>query len=265
MGDRPQPDGSFTGEPQTLRQHLARAPFSLALSSGFFGFFAHTGVVLALHEAGLTPSRITGSSAGALVGGLYAAGLTPSALRDTLRALSREDFWDPSPGLGLLRGLRFRALLEELLPVRELADTRIPLALSVHELNSWQTHALSEGLLSHAIHASCAVPFMFHPVRIANRLYVDGGVSDRPGLHGMPQGTRVLHHHLTSRSPWRRRQSPALDIPRRPGLVTLALEGLPRVHPFALDRGPRALELAYERTCVALERLVHDNVVGVEH
>ena len=59
----------------TLREVLAEAPYGLALSSGFFGFFAHTGVLAALLDAGLVPARVSGSSAGALVGGLWAAGL----------------------------------------------------------------------------------------------------------------------------------------------------------------------------------------------
>lgn len=254
---------SPSGRVPTLREHLASAPFSLTLSSGFFGFFAHTGLLLALHDAGLAPVRVSGSSAGALVGGLYAAGLAPSALRDVLRALVREDFWDPAPGAGLLRGLRFRALLEELLPVQDMAQTRIPLAVSAHEPRTWRTHALSEGAVSHAIHASCAVPIMFHPVRIDGRFYVDGGVSDRPGLHGMPLGTRVLYHHLTNRSPWRRKQSPALALPRRDGLVALELDALPQPHPFALTRGHDALEVAYEKASDALDRPLVNGVVRV--
>src|SRR5690606_39277568 len=61
-----------------------------------------------------------------------------------------------------------------------------------------------------AIHASCAVPGMFHPVRVNGRLMVDGGVTDRAGLSGVPREQRVFYHHVASRSPWRRPGSPAL-------------------------------------------------------
>ena len=55
--------------PKTLRTWLTEAPFTLGMSSGFFGFFAHAGVLAALEEQGLTPRAVAGSSAGALVTG----------------------------------------------------------------------------------------------------------------------------------------------------------------------------------------------------
>jgi len=223
------------------------------MSSGFFGFFAHTGMLTALLEAGLTPRSVTGSSAGALVGGLFAAGLTPVELRDALLRLKREDFWDPAPGLGLLSGQRFRALLEGLLPVRGFEQALRPLAVSVFEPLTRRTLALNTGKLAPAIHASCAVPLMFQPVRIGGRFYLDGGIGDRPGLLGMPRGERVFYHHIASRSPYRRKGSAALRIPVREGLTALSIADLPRVSPFDLDAGRRALELAYERTRTALD------------
>ena len=108
----------------TLREVLSEAPFGLAMSSGFFGFFAHTGMLTALLEEGLTPVRVTGSSAGALVGGLWAAGLDLAKARVALEGLTRGDFWDPGLGLGLLRGKKFRRLLESLLPAPRFLHTR---------------------------------------------------------------------------------------------------------------------------------------------
>src|SRR5688572_12161512 len=101
------------------------------MSAGFFGFFAHTGMLAALEAAGLRPKRVTGASAGALVGGLWAAGLDTRSISEELLRLRREDFWDPAPGLGLLKGELFRARLESLLPVPEFEDCRVPAALSV--------------------------------------------------------------------------------------------------------------------------------------
>ena len=105
-----------------LGDWLSAAPFSLAMSSGFFGFFSHAGVVAALDESNLIPSRLSGSSAGALVTIASAAGLGPADLAEALEALKRDDFWDPGRffGLaqgGLLRGDRFRRRIEALLPV----------------------------------------------------------------------------------------------------------------------------------------------------
>jgi NTE family protein len=245
----------------TLRERLSEAPFGLAMSSGFFGFFAHTGMLTALLDAGLTPVRVTGSSAGALVGGLWAAGLDPAQARAALEGLTRGAFWDPAPGLGLLRGRRFRTLLESLLPARGFGQTRIPFAASVYDPLARRTVVLAEGDLAPAIHASCAVPLMFHPVRIGARLYVDGGIADRPGLAGMQAGTRVLYHHLASRSPWRNAVS--MKIPRRADLVALAIHALPRPHPFDLAAGRRAMDVGLAKTREALRRPVEDGEVHV--
>ena len=236
----------------TLREWLREGPFTLGLSSGFFGFFAHAGVVCALEEEALLPARVVGSSAGALTGGLFAAGVPSRRIREALLDLRREHFWDPRPGLGLLRGALFRARLEAILPVPTFEACPRPLAVSVFDLRARRTAVLSAGALAPAIHASCAAPFLFQPVRIGGRAYLDGGVLDRHGLAGLGEGERVLYHHLTSRSPWRRRNSPALRIPERPGLRALAFEGIPRLGPFRLARAREALERAADATRAAL-------------
>lgn len=242
----------------SLREWLRERPFTLAMSSGFFGFFAHTGVLSVLEDEDLLPARVSGSSAGALVTGAWAAGVDAAGLACELEALRREHFWDPGPGAGLLRGALFRAKLESMLPAREIERARVPVAISTHEVARRRTRVIERGDLAAAIHASCAVPFMFHPVRVDGRWLVDGGVSDRPGLRGVPEGERVLFHHLASRSPWRRKGDPALEIPRRAGLTALVIDALPRVGPYRLHEGMRALRAAREATKRALERPVSD-------
>jgi NTE family protein len=77
----------------------------------------------------------------------------------------------------------------------------------------------------------------------------------------MPEGERVLYHHLASRSPWRRPGSPSLALPRRAGLTALVIEGLPRVGPFRLPAGAQAFEHARLATRRALAAPVDDGVV----
>ncbi len=238
----------------TLAEWLGQAPFALAMSSGFFGFFAHCGMLMALTGRGLLPERLSGSSAGALIAGLYSAGLNPDEIATVLRELRREDFWDPFPGPGLLRGRRFRAILEHHLPVDTLDDCPRPVSVSVCDVLGWRTRALNQGPLATALHASCCVPLMFHPVWIEGRPYIDGGVTDRPGIAGLTPGSRILHHHLGSRSPWRRRNSKALIPPRQPGLVSLTINGLLRAGPSRMQQGSQALEQAYRGTLQALEQ-----------
>ena len=88
----------------TLQDWLSQEPFTLTLSSGFFSFFAHTGMLAALEEQDLLPQRVTGSSAGALVAACWASGLSTAELKNILFELKRSDFWDPGFGWGLLKG-----------------------------------------------------------------------------------------------------------------------------------------------------------------
>ncbi len=238
----------------TLRAHLRDAPFSLVMSSGFFGFFAHAGVLAALEDERLLPGSVGGSSAGALIAALWASGRSAVELRDALGRLRRSDFWDPRPGLGLLRGKKFRSKVESLLVARRFEACRVPCFAVVHDVFAGRPVAVQEGEIAPAIVASCAVPGLFHPVRRGARLYVDGGVSDRPGLVGAEPGARILHHHLVSRSPWRGSEDPALVPPVREGLICLAIDGLPRLGPFRLERGMQAYEHAKARTHEALAR-----------
>lgn len=238
----------------TLGDWLDEAPFTLALSSGFFGFFAHAGVADALASSGLAPAAFSGSSAGALVGGALAAGVTPADLVKELASLKRADFWDPALGPGLLRGKLFRAHLERMLPTRRFEDCARPVQVSAYDTLARRTHVLSRGELAPAIVASCAVPVMFWPVRHDGRVLYDGGIADRPGIAGIPAGARVLHHHLTSRSPWRRLGDSSLEPPVREGLRSLAFPDLPRSGPTRLDAGVRAMAIAREETLRALDQ-----------
>ncbi len=234
----------------TLAEWLAEEPFALGLSSGYFGFFAHCGVVSALEEAQLTPCALTGSSAGALVAGLWGAGVSARTLRETLAALRRHDFWDPRPGWGLLRGDLFGRMLEDLLPVTRFEQCPSNVAVSVFDIPTMSTRVIDRGPLAPAIQASCTLPLLFQPCPLRGRPSLDGGIFDRPGLAGTSPTTRLLYHHLASRSPWR--TSSALVLPRRANMQSLVIDGLPRLGPFHLESGPQALRIAWQATRSAL-------------
>ena len=247
----------------TLREWLSEKPFSMTLSAGFFGFFAHAGVLTVLEDAGLLPIRISGASAGALVGGVWASGVAATTIRDELLRLRREDFWDLRPGLGLLAGRLFRSRLESLLKAQSFGGCRVPAGLSVYDVYSRSTRVVEKGPLAPAIVASCAVPGLFHPVWLDGRPLLDGGILDRHGLAGMPDGARVFYHHLSSRSPWRRRGSASLEVPNREGMAALVIGTLPRVGPFRLERGLRAFDIGARAAQEALGRPVESNIVRV--
>jgi NTE family protein len=223
---------------KTLGDWLSEGPFGLAMSSGFFGFFAHAGMLSALERHGLLPARVSGSSAGALIAGLWATGHRSERIEGELSALRRTDFWDPSPGLGLLRGRLLRQRLKALL-ADDFESCSVPVAISVHDLLSHRPRTIRSGPLVQAVHASCALPIMFQPVWIGGRPYADGGITDRPGLLGMG-ADRVLFHHLVSKLFWRREPKVRSEVSDGDARVTLVMDGLPRVGPFTLEVGMAA-------------------------
>ncbi|HEY8279975.1 MAG TPA: patatin-like phospholipase family protein [Bdellovibrionota bacterium] len=237
----------------TLRNWLQQGPFTLALSSSFFGYYAHSGAAEALLGSGHIPGKITGSSAGALVGGALCSGLSPEATRDLLFGIRREDFWDPFPGLGYLRGRKFLGVLERHF-VPDFAGAKIPLEVAVFDLLRCRTRFLSQGSLPQAIVASCAVPLLFHPVRIDGKLYIDGGVFHKSGMKpGLPE-ERVLCVFLQSKG-----LSDAYELGRSLGRVgreqrVLRLKNLPRVHYNSLETGKQAHAEALARVRAALDR-----------
>ncbi|PRQ09606.1 patatin-like phospholipase family protein [Enhygromyxa salina] len=258
-----------------IRSHadwLAAEPFTLVLSAGFFGFYAHVGLVCALEQVGLRPRRVVGSSAGAICGGLWASGIPGRDLVELLTDLQRSDFWDPSwqdlrsptadrdPGtrLGLLRGRKLDGLLANALAnagqgVERIEQCEIPFAAITHELRSRRTHVLERGQLRPAIRASAALPIMFGPVRIDGRLHADGGISDRPGFSALGPDERALYHHLPHRAVFSSGQDrlvawlgggkrdDAAERRHTPSRKVIAIDDLPRVHPGALDRGLEAM------------------------
>lgn len=260
----------MTASQSTLADALRQAPFELIMSSGFFGFYAHAGVVAALEEAGLVPALAGGSSAGALVTGLWAAGLPAARIRDRLLTLRRQEFWDLDPtlglsralggkasGLGLLRGHAFSRLLDESLAevgARRLKDCRIPLRVVAFDIDRRKTCVLSgeDVPLSLALRASCSFPGLFQPTAIDGQRYLDGGIGDRAGIQAASPGARVLFHHLVPRSPWRKVHSAQNAPPTWPDLVLLSEPNLPRLGPFRMERGQEAFDLAYQMARTAL-------------
>lgn len=241
--------------PLRLRDWLQAEPFTLTLGSGFFGFFAHFGVLKALLDAGLKPAQLTGASSGALVAACYASGMSVEAMQQLLFNMKRQDFWDPGLAIwtgGLLKGQQFRAQMRQTFPNTTFETLAVPLRLSVYNATKKCTEVLSCGDLVEATYASCALPVLFQPLRRNGETLLDGGVKDRPALAGVGATERVLIHHLSTKSPWRKADDPALKPPRRDNGTTLVLDGVTRCSPFKLARGPAAFAEAYATTTARL-------------
>lgn len=220
------------------------------LSAGYFGFYAHAGVLIALEERGLRPSRVIGTSAGAIAGGVFCAGLSAKAVGEAMLAVERQDFWDPAlvPAGGLLAGRKFGAKLRTILePTGVSRIERCPLRFSAvtYDAVRRETVVLDAGPLEPAIRASCALPGLFRPVPVEGRLLLDGGILDRPGLRALDpvDGEFVVYHHIPARSRWSK-DKPDLKPEQTEQRWVHEVPESPRPGPFKMRIGPTALSIA---------------------
>jgi NTE family protein len=150
----------------------------LALGSGSARGWAHIGVIRALEERGIKHDIVCGSSVGALVGGVYAAGeldrleewVTGLAWTTVVRLM------DLTWRGGLIRGTRLFTLFRTILADRQIEDLAIPYGAIATELNSGRELWLRHGNVLEAVRASCAMPGLFTPVVRDGAVLVDGGL-----------------------------------------------------------------------------------------
>lgn len=164
---------------------------AVALGSSLLGYYAHAGFLNGLAAAGLHPAKIAGSSAGALSGGLYAAGLRGEALKEAvLDPALRWSFFDWGsvfrlPGVlslfwasGVFSGKRAIQRLERLVDGIDLSALQAPsMEIAVTDALSHRPVILREGPLAQLIVASCAVPGLLTVQRVGDQRYMDGGVA----------------------------------------------------------------------------------------
>lgn len=151
----------------------------LVLSGGGTRGFAHLGVLQALNEAGIYPDVVSGASAGALAGVVYCDGIKPMDALNFMKSSSRLNYMRPTmPRDGILELSGIRKILEDHLSAKKFEDLKIPLYVSVTDLNNAITVYFSKGDLLDVIIASASIPVLFKPVKIKNTFFVDGGVLD---------------------------------------------------------------------------------------
>ena len=197
-----------------------RVRVGVVLGGGGARGAAHIGVLQELERQRIPVDAIVGTSMGAIVGGLYASGMSVSELEDLVTTLDWADALSDSPGredlsfrrkqddgefpmtleLGLrdgalalpqgaIQGQKLDLLLRELTidvsHVRDFDELAIPFRAIATDLVSGEPYVMGEGDLAQAVRASMSVPGAFAPVAIGERLLVDGGLVGNLGISVM--------------------------------------------------------------------------------
>ena len=149
----------------------------LALGGGAAKGFAHIGVIKMLEANGLKPDVVSGTSAGSVVGALYASGLDPYALQQRAVALDEASIRDVSLfSGGIIKGQALQDYVNRTIGNRPFERMRVPFAAVSTKLATGERTIFIRGNVGQAVRASCSIPGVFEPAKIGDALYVDGGV-----------------------------------------------------------------------------------------
>ncbi len=169
---------------QKLVRRITRRQVGLALSSGNARGFAHIGVFEVLEREGIPIDMMAGTSAGAVFGGLYAAGRSLAEIRAFAVEVQRLyrfttgfRYWDFSipPRTGLIKGNMVLAHFRRWLRNKNFDDLLIPLYIIATDLISGEEIVFERGPVAEAIRASMSVMGILEPAHVGDRYLIDGG------------------------------------------------------------------------------------------
>ncbi len=157
-----------------------RKKLGIALGSGGARGVAHIGFLQAMDEAGIKPDYISGCSMGSVVGMAYAAGVSPTVMKDGVFALKMLDLIEVTkrPG-GLFDTRKIRNVLMKYVGDPEFKDLKIPFVCVAVDLHSQQIVEFKEGNVIDAVIASSSIPGVFKPTEKDGMRLIDGGVLER--------------------------------------------------------------------------------------
>ncbi|WP_457626021.1 patatin-like phospholipase family protein [Persephonella sp.] len=151
----------------------------IALSGGAVRGAAHIGVLKALKEFNIKPSILTGASAGSIIAVFYASGYQPEEMEKILLETNILSYIKPSFSFSSLFTLEKMAdFFDKYINTKNLEELDTPVFVCTTNLNLGVPEYFSSGEIHRIVSASCALPFIFQPVKIGDYLYIDGGVMD---------------------------------------------------------------------------------------
>ncbi|SFN58131.1 NTE family protein [Formivibrio citricus] len=163
--------------PQQQAKPLPKLKVGLALGGGAAKGFAHIGVIKMLEAHGIQADVVTGTSAGSVVGSLYAGGMDAFALQERAFGLDEAQIRDVRLfSGGIIKGEKLQNYVNKLLHDRTLEKLGKPFAAVATRLDNGERIAFNHGNVGQAVRASSSIPGVFEPVEIDGIKYVDGGV-----------------------------------------------------------------------------------------
>lgn len=149
----------------------------IALGGGAAKGFAHIGVIKMLEANGIQPVVVSGTSAGSVVGALYASGMDAFQMQQTAFALDEAKIRDVRLfSGGLVQGQALQDYVNEQVGKRPIEKMKKPLAVVATQLETGNRTVFTRGNTGQAVRASSSIPGVFEPVTIGKATYVDGGV-----------------------------------------------------------------------------------------
>ena len=154
----------------------------LALGGGAARGFAHIGVIKVLEANGIKPQIIVGTSAGSVIGAIYATGISGNELQQIAIELDEAtiaDWTNPFSGKlgGMIKGDALQSKINQLVKNRTIDQMKIPLGIVATDLKTGNPILFQRGDTGQAVRASSSVPGVFMPTIIQGKEYVDGGLT----------------------------------------------------------------------------------------
>lgn len=215
----------------------------IVLSGGGARGFAHLGVLEALHESGIYPDVISGTSAGALAGVLYADGYSPKEILKLLNVSSRLEFMRPAlPREGLLQIGGIIKILKNNLHATTFEELKIPLYVTATDLHNGKAVSFSTGDLINPVIASASIPVLFQPVVINDICYVDGGVLDNLPINPIEDKCKTIIGSFVNPVGYVEKISGLINIAERTFMLSMSKEIIEKAKKFDLFIAPPELE-----------------------
>lgn len=154
---------------------------ALVLGGGAFHGMAHVGVIKVLEKENIPIDLIVGTSAGSMVGALYADYPYIDSLVPFVNKTTEKDVFDFSlfrSSEGFVSGKRLQSYLSKNLHHANIEELPIPFVATTTDMMHGKTVALASGPVAPSVNASCAIPYIFEPVKMYGTIFSDGGVLD---------------------------------------------------------------------------------------